>query len=116
MGKVPSLVIRLTRTRTHAGGKIREGQECIVCNGLTTVRPHNEVTLSPCACTECWGCGLQHGMKTVRPLDCAAFFPCYSIAAARNLLSTDVCHTVARSAVTNLSPDSRVVIGNVVLL
>jgi len=22
-----------------------------MCNGLTTVRPRNEVTLSPCACT-----------------------------------------------------------------
>ncbi len=87
-----------------------------MCNGLTTVRPRNEVTLSLCACTDCWGCALRHGVKTVRPIGGATFFPCYSIAAARNLLATDVCHMVARSAVTNLSPDSRVVTGNVVLL
>jgi hypothetical protein len=87
-----------------------------VCNGLTTVLPRNEVTLFPCACTDCWGCVLQHCVKTVRPLVSASFFLCYSIDAARNLLSTDVCHTVTRSAVTNLSPDSRVVTGNVVLL
>ena len=72
-----------------------------MCNWLTTVRSRNEVPLSPCACTDCWGCALEHGVKTVRPLDGAAFFPCYSISAARNLLATDVCHTVARSAVTN---------------
>ena len=87
-----------------------------MCNGLTTVRPRNEVTLSPCACTDCWGCALQHGVKTVRPLGGAAFFPCNSIAATRNLLATDVCHTVARSAVTNMPPDARVVTGNLVLL
>ena len=87
-----------------------------MCNGLTTVRPRNEVTLSLCACTDCWGCSLQHSVKTVRPLGCADFFSCYSISAVRNLLSTYVCHTVARSAVTNLSPDDRVVTWNVVLL
>ena len=59
-----------------------------MCNGLTTVRPRNEVTLSQCACTDCWGFALQHSVKTVRPLDGAAFFPCYSINAARNLLAT----------------------------
>ncbi len=32
-----------------------------MCNRLTTVRPRNEVTLSQCACTDCWGCSLQHG-------------------------------------------------------
>ncbi len=32
-----------------------------MCNRLTTVRPRNEVTLSQCACTDCWGCALQHG-------------------------------------------------------
>ena len=26
----------------------------------TSVRPRNEVTLSQCACTDCWGCALQH--------------------------------------------------------
>ena len=75
-----------------------------MCNGLTTVLPRNEVTLFPCACTDCWGCALQHGVKTVRLLGCAAFFPCYSIAASRNLLETNVCHTVARSTVTNQTP------------
>ena len=57
-----------------------------------------------------------NSVKTVCQLGCAAFFPCYSINAVRNLLATDVCHMVARSAVTNLSPYSRVVTGNVVLL
>ena len=55
-------------------------------NGLTTVRSSNEVPLTPCRRTDCWGCALQHGVKTVCPLGGAAFFPCYSIAAARNLL------------------------------
>ena len=37
-------------------------------------------------------------------------------AAARNLLAIAVSHTVTRSAVANMAPDTRVVTGNVVLL
>jgi hypothetical protein len=53
-----------------------------VCNWLTTVRSRYEVPLSPCACTDCWGCALQDCVKTVCPLDSAAFFLCYSMAAS----------------------------------
>ena len=89
-------------------------RSAFVCNGLTTVRSRYEVPLSPCACTDCWGCALQHGVKTVCPLGGAAFFPCCSMAAAIKIfLATDVCHTVARSAVTNMLSDDRVACGNV---
>ena len=82
---------------THACWRKEQRGSGVHCVQLvTTVWPRNEVTLSPCACTDCWGCVLQHGVKTVRPLGGAAFFPCYSINAARNLLATAVRHTVTR--------------------
>ena len=102
----PSLVSRVTRTRT--GGKRREGRGLITCNRLIPVRPCNGVTLSPPARTDCWGCALRHGAETVRPQGGEALFPCYSTNAARSLLTTVACHTAARSVEVNMPTNDRV--------
>jgi hypothetical protein len=38
--------------------------------------------------TDCWGCTLRHGERTVLPHGGAAIFPCYSVAAARSLVTS----------------------------
>ena len=68
--------------------KSQRGSGCIVCNWLTPVRPCNVAILSSPARTDCWGCTLRHGERTVLPHGGAAIFPCYSVAAARSLVTS----------------------------
>jgi hypothetical protein len=75
----------------HCDWQARVGRE-----PRSPVRPCNGVTLSPPARSDCWGCAMRHGAKPVRPQGGAALFPCYSIAAARNLLTTAVRHAGVR--------------------
>ncbi len=65
-----------------------------MCNRLTTVRSRNEVPLS--------------ARQTVQ----LSFHATPSLQ-REVFLATDVCHTVARSAVTNTASDYRVACGNV---
>jgi len=87
--------------------KAQRGLGCIVCNWQTPVRPCNGAIPSPPARTDCWGCALRHGAKTVRPQGGAAIFPCYSGAAARSLVTIVAHHTDAGSAEATMLPDAR---------